>query len=547
MADRELTISLNIDKTRARAASAQFHAEERERIAGTAQASAQGSERSAQAGIKGFQSMGIAAGLAQVGIMKLIDAAQALGAAIERAAEKQRAMTKGFVDSRDQLGELAALMGRTADSAFTLDIAKFGARTGMRSDESRQFLTELYNAGAQFKGQTISGPEFEQFGQQAAQLGAARGYEPGSFGDIAGTTLGFGDYNKFGAGASEEALSRLNKSMGILQHGKGRSQVLANQFSMLTSSALNEDEMLGTFTNVEDAAIAISIAAEKHDAQAAELTKIATRGLRGFGAADKQAPLLREAGITPQTGFLQSLAQLSPIVQRQAEAGNVSTQDVLGKYFDQAEAEAIGVFVNKGVIGGGIAERRQFAAGMGGPESALGDIQGYLTSERGQTRLAEADVNFAQMQRGAEDAGPDTLRRQAAARLIRNKQLATTSSELKDFLVGAGGFSPLGSGEQVRIDEEAQRLLQERGGAAPSFASYLNVTPQARTEDLREQMEAMRQQGLDPMTDRTGEVVNILGEIRDALKARPAEQRPRQAPVLQARPQAPPARLPANG
>jgi hypothetical protein len=439
--------------------------------------------------------------IAQAGLQKLIDLAGAYGQAVTDAGRKSRQLTSGFGDQRDQLRELAVLMGKEADNAFTLDFARFNRTTGFRPEEGLGFLTELYNSGAQYEGKTISQAEMAQYREQVGRLAVAKQIEPSVAGDVAGSLLGFTDYTKFGDQASEQALGRLNASLAILGRGKGNNAVLARQFSMLSSAALNEEAMKGVFQSPEEVAAVVSAGAEKHDAQAAEMARAAIRGMRDFS--DKDAGgLLKRAGIDPTTAFIPAIEKLAPVVLGEAQAKGLKTEDVLAQYFkDTLTREAIGTYINKGVGGGIFADRLAFGAQNAGPAAALGTIDQFRRSEAGMRREADADVRLAEMERGAENSGLEVVRRQALARLVRRKEIDTNATNLKDYLVGKTSFGVLGEPEQLRIDEETQRLLRERtpaGVAAPPLSDLLNVSPLAREEDLRNRMGRIRAAGGNP-------------------------------------------------
>jgi hypothetical protein len=459
----------------------------------------------------------------------VVSTLQTLGQAATDAGAKSRQFASKFASQRDQAGELAALMERPNDARFNMGQADFSVKTGMRAPERNAFLTELYNSGAQFKGNKISNAEFDQYAEQVGLLSTAKGYDPAQTGNLAGTVLGFSDYTKYGDQASERALGKVNSGLAILQHGKGRASVLANQFSMLTSSALNEDAMKGTFQDSDEAAMAISIAAEKHDAQAAELVKIATRSLRGFD--ESQGPLLKKAKITPQTGFIEAIEKLAPVVEAEAREKNLKPEDILRKYTkDQAESEALGVFINKGVTGGGFAERRKFAEGVQGPDVALRSNREFSTSERFLDRQADAEIEREDLERGAENSKLEIIRKKAIASLANRREIDTTSTLFKDYMVGKTSFGLLGGGDQVRIDEEAQRLIRQTApkgtDVSGGFLENFNFTPTAREADLNRQIERAEAAGGNPLA-----AISKLLEEQNKMMREDLNKKPAKAPA----------------
>ena len=474
-----------------------------------------------------YGKMAIAGAVAKEGVSRLIALVEGLGNAFTAAGEKSKQLTANFASQRDDLGELAALMGKTADNNFTLDFARFNTKTGFKSEEGRQFLTELYNSGAQYQGKHLSAEEFAQFGEQTGNLAVARQIKPEVVGDVAGSMLGFTNFQaQYGDLASEHALGKTNSALAILGRGKGDNSVLARQFSMLSSSSLNEEELKGTFSDSDEVAAAISIAAEKHDAQAAELTKIAGRGLRGYDK--KQGDLLRRAGVKPSDSFIQSFEKLNAVVtdevsKRQQRTPGFKVEDYLRENLeDEGQIDAFNVFLNKGVAGGGFRDRLEFGRENAGPKKALDLIGESQSSERWLARQAEAQVQLTEAERGSRNSQVDILRKQVLAELIRAGDIDTNASGIKDFLVGKTSFGLLGSGEQVRIDEAAQLKLIKRNGGVDdqSFGDYLNFSPTAREGDLRSRIQRIQAAGGDALHDSSGAYAapQKSAEMIDVLK-----------------------------
>lgn len=480
-------------------------------------------EDAGNAGLSSFSKMGVAAAAAQVAFQGVLKVVNSIGAAVTDAGERSKRLTSQFGDERDQLRELATLMGRTADSKFAIEMARFGAKTGMTSGERTGFLTEFMNAGAQFEGKTIAGGEFRQFAEQAAALSLAKGIRPEQAGDVAGGILGLTNFDKFGGQASEQALAQMNMTLATLGRGKGDNAVLARQFSMLASASLSEDKLQGAFQRPEEVAAVISVAAEKSAPQAAELAKMAGRGLRDF-----DNPLIKRSGVTPTDSFIQAFtkinAQVSQEVQaRQAKTPGFKVEDLLRENIkDEGTIDAFNVFLNKGVAGGGFADRLAFAQQNAGVDVAGGVLQDFFGTDTGRRRLRQQELAASQAAQGAKRSQLDLVRLEAARGLIDRGELNTNASGIKDYLIDATSFRLLGSAEQLRIDEETQRLLMARspaGTKAAPFSDMFNVTPLAREDDLMRRMARITEAGGDP-TRASGETIQVLKEIRDAVQMR---------------------------
>jgi hypothetical protein len=473
--------------------------------------------------------------IAQEGFRLITGFLQGVGDAINKARDKSKQLTEGFAENRDQLGELAVLMGRQADNQFTLDIARYGKQTGLTQGESREFLTGLYNSGAQYEGKTISSEELSQYRVQAAKLSVARGLpQPGVVGDVAGGVLGFEDYSKYGGKASEVATGKLNSALAILGRGKGDNAVLARQFAMLSAASLNEDELKGTFQSSDEVATAISVAAEKHDAQAAEMVRAGIRGMRDFKG--KPGDLLRRAGVTPKTGTLESFGKIAPIIEAEAKRAGVNVEDQLREYFeDQLTREAVSVFINKGISGGAIADRRAFGAQNAGPQAAEQTITGAEGLERVQRRKADAGVKFAEQERGAVNSRLEIIRKQALDELIRERQIDTTATNVTDYVYGKATFGVLGQAEQRRIDTRSRDILNRRTPAAirPKGGPQMRFTQESVEQAFNRQLDAIQNAGINPFQELSPD--NQVRAVPPGVEAMPPGANPA-APKVQAAP-----------
>jgi hypothetical protein len=410
----------------------------------------------------GMARFAAAAAVAQVGLQKMFELAQGFGSAMDAAGKKQQEFADRFASSRDKLGELAAMRNLPLTNAFALQEARFNVATGFRPDESTSFQKAFYGSGAQHIGKTISDKEAEQLKLQAGQLAVARHLDPDAVGKLAGKAIGFKDYKKFGVDASENALGDTFSALGILERGEGDTSVNLNQLSELSSAAVNEDEFKGVFKNINEAAIMISVMAEKDPGAAATFARASVRGLRDFGG--KPGELLKKAGITPGMSPFEAVEKLAPVVEAEAKRKGVKTEDVLRENFsDEREIQGIGVLINKGAGATGvIADRRKYAAEHGGPDAAFAAIDQFQASEAGMSRRADAEVGLAEAERGEEGSKLAILRKQAIASLTKQHVLDSSSQKIQDFLADTLTFGVLPSSEQGRIDKEAQNILNAR-------------------------------------------------------------------------------------
>lgn len=619
MADRDLTINLKIDRSEAQRQSQQFHAQERGAIAETTRAQRDASGRMrdehgrfTSEGAAGFRSMatsarasfldiGAAVGVASLAIRGLKDLLDGVRDAADRAGQKSRELSQGFSSQREQLAELASLKGQTADTRFTLDFAAFNRRTGLTAAESVGAQTAFMNTAAQYIGQgpgKIDQGQADQLMEQASKLALARQIDPRTVLELAGRQLGQRDYSRFGAQAPQTALADLNQQLAVLSSGSGENAQLVRETAKLSASSLSEDALRGVFTSGTDVASMISVLTEGFPEGQAEAGGAALRGIRGFDK--RQGAFLRGAGVTPETDVFTALERIRTAAEAEATAGPAGTkvQDILKKHFeDELSARALSVLVNRGVSGGLFGARADVAGANQGPGPALEQIAGYQASERGQQRLAEADVASANLETAAQNSRLTILRTQAIASLRRQGGIDTTETNINDYLNQKVPFLNIGADSQKRIDTEVQNMLSARtpaGMTTGRAGDLFNLTPTAREAELRRRIDELGAAGVNPLAAVGGEDLEVrrrrdegwlgfaanslfgtgqeggisAGPARPAMGAQGGDHGPRivellqkqnqlleqglpggrrQPPVLQARPQAPPARLPGNG
>lgn len=550
-AERDLKITIKADnQTRDGAAGAVAELKKVDAAAGESSGKSKQALRDA---VKGHEDVGRAGVLAQQGILLAVSAANTVFAkgvelakayvdASVAAAKKSRELAAGFTDTRDQLRDLASMMGKSVDNKFVLENAAFNRAAAMRPQEGLAFRSAFQGSGAQFAGKSMSEAEFVQYERQAAQLTAARGLDANVGGELAGSILGMRSFDKFKDQASEQALGTTNTALAVLGRGRGDNSVLAGQLTRLASASVNEDATKGALQDPIEAAAMISVAAEKSPAQASELSMMALRGLRDF-----KNPLISKAKINAQTTPIDAFRKLAPIVEEMAKKKGVKPEDILRESFsDVGTAESIGVFLNKGITGGVFQDRLDYAKGFAGPKPAMESIAEFQSGETGQARIADASIEEAKMSRGSENSAVEIIRRQALARLVADKRIDTTATNLGDYISQKTTFGLLGTTEQTRIDSEVRRMLQERAtkagvgerewdnGQMQSPTSRMN-SAEGMERYISDRVDAIRGAGMNPFTggplDKTNSLLEqqnrmIQADMGGAPPALPAEPPP---------------------
>lgn len=500
-----------------------------------------------------------------------------IGDAAKEAAEHQDRLTDAVIAQRDAMRELQAMKGMPADTHAVLSLAKFSSDTGMSMDEARQFQADLMGSGEQHKGKNISDAQFEAYQKKVAQLTVAKGIDPASTATLAGLQLGFKDYSKFGDKAADMALADLNKALSVLIRGNGLSPELVPQLAKLAAASVSENDLAGTFPNSEDAGIAISMFAEANPGRSADMSQAAIRGLRGFKK--EQGPLLKKAGIDPQTGFLDAIQKLAPIVKAEAERTKTKIYDVLmANGFDQEESKALQVALDKGVGNkpgsGVIADRRATAKANGTPEAAQKVIDDARNDPNGAViyRLVKQKKEEENAKIGAINVQVAALKMEAESRLIKRREIDTADTNAGDLwhnrLNPKAWFGLEEGSRNQRLHSEEFRMLLQRGkahgitegevreaaglprekmrGGASLFDANTTV---ARDKQVRGVLELFRAKGINPLNgERMPQAANdpqipaLLKQIADNTKPKPA------APAIPAVPNVLPApRAPVPG
>jgi hypothetical protein len=316
-------------------------------------------------------------------------------------------------------------------------------------------------------------------------------------------------------------LNPLNQAFKVLQKGSGNNATLVKQISKLSSFAQNPDQMLGTFNNWKETSVALSTAAEVDADQSEVFTRNAIKAIRP-GEKDKAQELMKKSGVTPQTKFFDAYKQIAPVVLAEAKEKKKDIGQILKDYgYDEREQIAMGAFINKGVMGGVIADRQKEADANADPAVAkriVADAHRNVEGPIVHTKAVEA-TKVAGFERGAEKSLDATLREQAEERLVkRGENTQSWTDKAFNYTFGAleqaqGGLP----GQEQRRTDEMRKILEERaakqgvklpggettedtlGGYIPGTAGI--STPDARSAFMRRQMDAFKAQGGNPLVD----------------------------------------------
>jgi hypothetical protein len=426
-------------------------------------------EKTGKSGKTSMFDIATGAGVALAGMRMLIGGARDLKNDLEQAAMKQRELTKGLAGSRESNRELMALEGETDDNAFALKLRSFARSSRMTEAEAREFRKGALETGAIGK-ETLGAKAFEGFTANAAALAPAVGLASGEAGQMAGVLAS--NMPQLRTLPEDQRATRLTEAnaavIATLQKSSGDLSQLVRGFKELAAANLQKDNPLfGMFKSPEELAIAAGTAGNVNAATTREQIEAANRGLNDFGDKSDSLPLLKQAGITATTPFMERIARIAPLLQQEAQQQGTTADVVAAKYFpDQRTRSAVLAQIQGGQLGGGYNVLRK--AGQEGMGAATAAIGAFAASDTGRRREAEAGIGVAEAERGVKGSAADILRLQAIEQLKREGELDTSSAAMGDFLAGKVGFGLLPANDQWKINTRVQKIIESRTKGAVS-------------------------------------------------------------------------------
>jgi dihydroxyacetone kinase DhaKLM complex PTS-EIIA-like component DhaM len=426
----------------------------------------------------------IATTVAMKGLSMGVSLMKDFSAASQEAWKYNEQITSDLIKRMQVERELQALQGRKSTAETAIETLRFAMNAGMSAEDATKFKTEFQNSGAQFVGKTVTQQQSEQFQKQAAQFAAVKGIEADVVGDLAGKLTGQHDFSKEGAAGSKELFKRMAQSMSILSAGSGGNSQLVNQQARIMASLMSEDETAGVFKTPQEVATLVSTFAEASPKETETYSKAAVRGLRDFKG--KPAALLTQAGITPQTNFMDAVNNIAPIIDKIAKETGEKRYDVLGRYFEDQETKtALSVLLNKGVGPNGAFAARAQTAKDTEPDKVLAEMNDALNDMKGPLAATSAATGkqLAEAERAKGRIGYQNFAQQAENSLIAKGELNTSYDNFGEkffdnvnFLNGLRGKK---GARAEHIDIEAVNLLESANRQAG------NVVPASEFETAR--------------------------------------------------------------
>jgi hypothetical protein len=386
-------------------------------------------------------------------------AIRGVGQGLSESMEKAKQLATELQNDVDKRREFLGLVGGKPSVEESIQAATARAGTGATAEESRSIQTGLAARAASYigPGKSLDEAGGKKYAQDIEALTIAKGLPTEATGTFAGAVLGSEDFR----GDENAAFGAAAKATAILQRGAGDFGTLAREFGQ-TSGLVGPDKRIGS--SVEHSAL-ISAGAEFGEGRAGTNLEALQRAVSGFGAGDKQSPILRRAGIGGTTNLIESIEKLGPAIRSEASASGKTQREIIDKYFTNAEeARSVEGYIDpragKGLSA--IQDRLKFAEGITaeGTRAEVGKMQADPSGPL-RMRIAAAKEDAAKLRAGRREFPLQPLRAEASADLY-DSGYDTGPFSFQRTLDSAAAtvatpFGYKGSGRDLAIDRRFRR------------------------------------------------------------------------------------------
>jgi hypothetical protein len=447
-------------------------------VSGVGQGMGGGGRGGAGAGMGGGGGGGPGAGfIGQVGRRVATDlvsrgihaTAGAYGDAQEEERDFQNSAAGRAIAFREERRELSGLMGHTDPNAAVLGAStKLMRSTGMDSREEAAFSTEYYGSAAvgRDKGNLgKAGADRDALEARNREVGGKFGVRVGLDLKTAGDLTGIiGAYKK--VGSERDVAGQLAGLHYGLDQGRGQMTPLTKGALAQAGKAVSDEGQIGDVVRsgrVADlpelgAMIGVMSAAAKGAGSSGTNYGQLSRMLNKSGG--QEGDFLQQAGVAGAKGDLAKLNALKGHLDKN-KVGDIDKylQDQgFGNQTDRAAA--VHAIQNAGVMNDRVKEAHKRAAN---PDDFLRKNDEFKMGVLGQKRLAQADAEATEVERGTGAEALITLRQQGAThRMGKDYFTHQKGSASGSFSARVLGWAGAGDGEQELDDMEGIRLLKER-------------------------------------------------------------------------------------
>jgi hypothetical protein len=442
-----------------------------------------------------------------------IGAAQrVVGAAVDSLADA-RDNARGYADALFEAAkasrELQGIVGGKPTYGGAVASAKRRAESGATLEESKELRTQFYNTAQQFIGTKITPEAAERLLGDVEKYAVVKGLPMGAAGELAGSMLQSGS---FGAD-SKGAAAKFRQTVQGASAGRGNYGPLLAGFSQV-SPLIGEGQ---PFKSPQEAMAAVSLAAEFRPDEAGVYARAGARLFYEPGGNKKQEALLKAAGITADTPYLEAVSRFQSTVKAQASQQGLSTNAYLAslklqereKGFAQIAvsrgAETIGQRLGvMGKVGDYGAMQAELGAAYADPDQPFGRMRA-----EGRTRAAELEKGLPLTPlRKAEE--------EARAQLTKEGYFTKPGAMTGDYLESLGTFGRI-SPQQIAINRRVRRNY----GATGTAESLLDLDPNPIARGAREGFRALTGYGEQDLLRRIAESSEKTARAAEARSATP--------------------------
>lgn len=433
---------------------------------------------------------GITAGLAVARTLAggIADAASKSAADLQRVADT-------FARLRDMERERAAATGGQATGRAALETLRFARASAMTPEEAQRFRTQFANEGQAYAG-NLSPEDFKKYQQQSALLATRAGADA----DVAAR---FASQFITQQTTADKATADQFRVAEIYGAGAGTASENYNAFARLRSQFV--PGKLAPFRSNEELATVGSVANALGAGRQEESVADLVRALRD-PSNKKLQELYKQVGLPQNASVMETIQGIAPALLQQSQAQGIGLDQVLAGYIADAQPRrSLAAQVSLGV-GAGQYRQRAGVVARAGAEGAVGQAMGeFLAQPNTLERQASTDVALAEAEKAARSEDLNVVRKQALAALIQRGEINTTATGVNDFLNRGASFGLVGDAQRKRIDDETQAIITQRARTrgVPLRRDFmngiLNVSPEAREDELNRLLLQFRQRGVDPL------------------------------------------------
>lgn len=458
-----------------------------------------------EAGVGGLGSIVSSFGPVMAGITSAISLTKVWGDALDEIGKKQDARAKAVNAEFNKDRRVGALEGKPVDAKFVVEQARASKRTMLNADELRTAKEAFQGAGAQHIGEG-PGKLAPELGRRAfeetAKLGVSQGYDASVVAEMTGRAVG--RHKTEGAAAPEAVKRDVNAAMSVLASGQGDESKLAVSANKLDAALAGEDSTKGVFQKNSDVAVLTSTLAEGFgEEEVTSAGQSLVKGLRGTGKDDKQAELLKRAGITLKDNPIQALKKLAPVLEKEAKDKGVSIQDVAKEHFaDELQQRSVAVGV-KGVQTGVVAAREKTAEEASAPGAADEKVRKFRTTQAGVQRQNEADRALVEAEKGEKTSKLAQVEEQANTDLEKSGVTQTPAAKALAGFIKSATFGAVDPEAAVRDNRMKKRLLARMTPALQKKYADAEVPtdPRARADFFNRMIRDIEATGRSAISD----------------------------------------------